>query len=266
MKDENYVVIQGWMRNKLQLKGNDLIVYAIIYSFSQDEESKFEGSLQYLADWCGATKQGIQKNLKNLLDAGLIKKESKKSSKGNLVSYYTTKFHTDETKFHGGIQLSCPNNKETDNKTNKKKDISIINNTNKRAGLVKRKSLYDKMLDEIYLFTKNAKLQNALEAFLKLQLEIYKEQGKTYYSNIFKSRLNKLRDEFDEEDWLKVVKYATEKGWQNFYPIKDYDSKPSRKKRACDEGVTNDKYTEEELKEIRKWQQEQIAKGEQMVF
>lgn len=267
IKNENYVVIQGWMRNELQLKGNDLIVYAIIYNFSQDGESKFDGSLQYLADWCGATKQGIQKNLKKLLEAGLIKKETKKSSRGNLVSYYTTKFHTYTTKFHGGIQLSCPNNIQ-DNKEDNKKDISIINNTNNKKSLVKKskKSLYEKMQDEIYLFTKNIKLQNALRQFLDLQLEIYREQGKTYYSNIFKSKLNKLKSDFDEEDWLKTVQYATEKGWQNFYPIKDYDKTSKRRTRKCDEGLSCEQYTDEEWEENKKWQKEQIAKGEQITF
>ena len=35
IKNENYVVIQGWMVNELNLKGNDLMVYAIIYGFTQ---------------------------------------------------------------------------------------------------------------------------------------------------------------------------------------------------------------------------------------
>ena len=66
IKDRNYITIQAWMRTELGLKGNDLLVYAIIYGFSQVENQRFNGSLQYLADWCGATKSGIQKNLKNL--------------------------------------------------------------------------------------------------------------------------------------------------------------------------------------------------------
>ena len=48
---ENYITIQGWMRTELELKGNDLMVYAIIYGFSQSESNRFTGSLQYLADW-----------------------------------------------------------------------------------------------------------------------------------------------------------------------------------------------------------------------
>ena len=36
MKDENYIVLQGWMINKLNLKGNELTVYALIYGYSQN--------------------------------------------------------------------------------------------------------------------------------------------------------------------------------------------------------------------------------------
>ena len=61
IKDENYIAVQGWMRNQLKLKGNELLVYAIIYGFSQTTNQVFNGSLQYLADWCGATKQGVIK-------------------------------------------------------------------------------------------------------------------------------------------------------------------------------------------------------------
>ena len=75
---DNYIVIQGWMISDLKLKGNDLLVYAIIYGFTQDGVHKFTASLQYLADWCNSTKQGIQKNLSNLVEQGLLLKEDYK--------------------------------------------------------------------------------------------------------------------------------------------------------------------------------------------
>lgn len=72
--DTSYFCIQGWMLTKLNLKGNELFVYAIIHGFSQDGESNFHGGLQYLADWCNSTKRGIQKNLDSLVTKGYIKK------------------------------------------------------------------------------------------------------------------------------------------------------------------------------------------------
>ena len=74
VKSENYIVVQGWMISELNLKANDLLVYAIIYGFSQTEGQYFNGSLQYLAEWTNSTRQGIIKNLKNLLEMGLIEK------------------------------------------------------------------------------------------------------------------------------------------------------------------------------------------------
>ncbi len=85
IKDNNYISIQGWMKNKLNLKGNDRLVYAIIYGFTQDEKTWFEGSRQYLADWCDCSRQGIDKNLKNLLDKNLIIKQE--GDKGEVCKY-----------------------------------------------------------------------------------------------------------------------------------------------------------------------------------
>lgn len=119
----NYMTIQGWMRTELKLTGNDLLVYAIIYGVSQDNGSRFTGSLQYLADWCGCSKQGIQKNLKNLLERGLIKKEELTVSGIKFVTYYTTELHT--------IQLSCTNNISNNNISNN------LNNTNNQLNLFK---------------------------------------------------------------------------------------------------------------------------------
>lgn len=94
IKDENFICVQGWMRTDLDLKGNDLLVYAIIYGFSQTDEQVFRGSLQYLADWCGATKQGILKNLNNLVSMGLIERFEHYENRVKLVDYRTTKFNT----------------------------------------------------------------------------------------------------------------------------------------------------------------------------
>lgn len=72
VKDGTFFTVQSFMVNQLGLRGNDLTVYAIIYGFSQDGESVFHGSRQYLADWCNSTVRGIQKNLNNLMERHLI--------------------------------------------------------------------------------------------------------------------------------------------------------------------------------------------------
>ena len=68
IREDNYIMIQGWMVTELELKGNELLIFAIIHGFSQDGETRFTGGLQYLADWTNSTKQGVSKNLKSLVN------------------------------------------------------------------------------------------------------------------------------------------------------------------------------------------------------
>lgn len=195
IKSENYITIQGFMRTELGLTGNDLLVYAIIYGSSQDGDSRFSGSLQYLADWCGATKQGIQKNLKNLLDRGLIKKETRLVNGINLVAYYTTELHT--------IQLSCINNTNiSSNNTNKQQELF---NTNNKEVLEVRKK------DRVQWFVDN---YNSICVSLPKCVRLTAKRSKSI-SNILKK--------FTDEEILEVFKKLEEsdfctnrsgKGWK----------------------------------------------------
>jgi len=71
--DDTYIVIQSWMVKKLGLKDKELLVYALVYGFSQDGESWFSGSLQFIAEWlCIDRKHVYSRYLKPLLDKGLL--------------------------------------------------------------------------------------------------------------------------------------------------------------------------------------------------
>lgn len=124
IKNENYITIQGFMVNELHLKGNELLVYAIIFGFCQSKDQRFTGSLQYLAEWTNSTKQGVLKNLKSLLEKGYIVKEEKLLKGVKFCEYYTTEFNGVLNKVEQGIKQSLtegikqslPNN--IDNNTN----------------------------------------------------------------------------------------------------------------------------------------------------
>jgi len=118
--ERSYVALQAWMVNDLGLKGNDLIVYAIIFGFSMDGNNCYQGSLQYLADWTSSTKQGVQKNLKNLIDRGLIEKEENYVNGVKFCKYrscivYNSVAQGMQHSCMGGMQLSCTNNIDKEN-------------------------------------------------------------------------------------------------------------------------------------------------------
>jgi len=99
VKNENYVVIQGFMINDLKLKGNELIIYAIIYGFTQERQQVFNGSMSYLAAWTNSTRFGASKSLANLVAKGLVAKVEN-GAKGVVNQYIAmpTKLHDMSTK------------------------------------------------------------------------------------------------------------------------------------------------------------------------
>ena len=82
-----YIVIQDWMIEKHKLKGIQLIVYAVIYGFSQDGESKFTGSSKYLMKWAGCSRTAVINALKELADKGLIIKDDRLFNNMNFPVY-----------------------------------------------------------------------------------------------------------------------------------------------------------------------------------
>lgn len=223
VKSENFICIQGWMRTELNLKGNDLLVYAIIYGFSQTENQRFTGSLQYLADWCGATKQGILKNLKNLLDRNLIEKVEKYDNGIKFVEYYTTQFNGVLNSVELGIKQSLINN--IDNK--KEDNIELNNKTNFNFGKQqpKKENLYSKCVSMVHDYTTNKELSSSLIDYLRVRLEM---KDKPLYANSWKGLLNKLDREFDASERLKVVRQSIERGYASFFPVNTYNSNSIR--------------------------------------
>ena len=72
ISDNNYIVVSGWMASRLELKGNALIVFALIYGFSQDGESEFEGSINYMCNWLNCSRPTVSKALSELVERNLL--------------------------------------------------------------------------------------------------------------------------------------------------------------------------------------------------
>ena len=175
---EQYIVLQGWMISDLKLKGNELIIYACIYGFSQLDGQAFSGSLQYLADWTNSTKQGVVKCLKSLVEKGFVVKTDKVINGVKFCEYYTTKFNGVCNKvaqgmqqsLTGGMQQSLTNNIDIDNL-----EDNLINN----------KEIYKAVVD--YLNSKAG--------------THYRASSKTTQQHINA----RLAEGFKQEDFLRVV-------------------------------------------------------------
>ena len=112
--DKNYIVIQSFMVSELGLKGNELLIYAIIFGFSQTTGQAFHGSLTYLENWTNSTRPTVISSLKSLVEKGLIEKEEQ-TINGVKYCSYRAKNSTDKAeevvkKFNEGSKEILPNN------------------------------------------------------------------------------------------------------------------------------------------------------------
>lgn len=101
INDENYILIQGWMRSEMGLSGAALMVYATIYGFSQTGNCYYSGSIDYLAEWAGVKRRQVISILKDLTESGYIEK--------NEVGYNRFRYRTDREMVKNARREWCKN-------------------------------------------------------------------------------------------------------------------------------------------------------------
>lgn len=86
-KSIDYITIKAWMFSKdgLNLRNNELILYALVYSFSKDNKSYY-ASLKTAANWLGVSYVTVHNNLKKLTENGLLER-TLLSKNGAAVNY-----------------------------------------------------------------------------------------------------------------------------------------------------------------------------------
>ena len=118
VQSNNYIVVQGWMVSRLQLKGGELLTYAIIYGFSQAEDQGYTGTIQYLSEWTGSSRQSVINWLKALVEKGLIERREYMVNNVKFVDYRSKNLMGVVKNFDGGSQNFLPEpvkNFDTDN-------------------------------------------------------------------------------------------------------------------------------------------------------
>lgn len=251
IKDENYYQIQGFMINRLGLKGISLSVYAIIYGFTQDGETEFKGSLQYLCDFCGGvSKPTIIKALKELVESGyLLRREEIINGvqfnryKVNLPLLKNLYGGSKETlseavkDFKSGSEETLPNNKSY-NKSNT--DID-----NKAAPAPFDDLIFNYLTGED---GKSYRFKNAGEiaSLLRDWLNVRKAKRAAMTKRAIELNLQKL-DRLAQESKMSVADYLKEvicRGWQAFYPINNFASNNNGKTYGANGIAVNNKPSE----------------------
>lgn len=270
MKSTNYIVIQGWMCNELGLKGNELLVFALIYGFSQDGVSNFNGGRKYISETFDITLPTVDKILQSLMTKNFIAKESAHDYV-HTDSYFVTDWVNAGVvkKLYGGskeilrggskeILLNNTNNNNTNIKKSNSKEL--LQEFPFGKSKPKKDNLFTKCVTIIdsYDFSSSSDIRSLLIQYLNYRLQV---KDKPLYVNMWKGMLNKLAEicDNDIELYRKVIQQSIERGYLAFYPVKNFNSRNVRE--SIEQLQPSEAMTEEDYKELERVTEERRKRG-----
>ena len=221
IKKTNYVVITGDMITDLGLKGNELLVYALINGFCQDEESQFYGSLAYLMEFTSLSKQGVINTLNSLVKNGLIEKTQSEVNGVKFNSYRAI----------GGMSNNLTTG-QNDDDTKKEKESSSPHTPyykEKEIEISKEKETISKDIVKKEEGTPTNRMNIPLPFECKELRSLWKElmtypEWKKKSAHAIELRVKTLTrlSRGDVDYCLAIVRQTLQKGWIDFYDVKDY--------------------------------------------
>ena len=180
MSSNQYVVVQGWMCNELNLTGNELLIFSLIYGFSQDGMSKFTGGRNYIAKTFNISLPTVDKVLKNLVKKKLVQKYRQVTNNVtfnhysvNLVVVKDFYGGSKETlpevvkDFYGGSKETLPNN-INNNISNNKEYIYTSN-----VAPVQSQTILDMFNEICKSYPRATKLSESRRKAIKARLKMY---------------------------------------------------------------------------------------------
>jgi hypothetical protein len=224
INNENYITIQGWMVNELGLKGNSLIIYATIYGFSQTNGCEFTGSANYLAEWCGCSRQTVMTTLNKLVANDLIIKREEfrnnvkfcsysvnftgcqKSLQGDVKNLYRGM----SKNLTGGCQKSLHNNIDKNNRNKNIEDNIDKKNSKKKSKIDTKIESIEKKCLEYDLEDESIEL---LSRFFRNLLENHKMVTDDKVNAIL-TKLAKV----NTKTQINAIKLSLDNGYMNIDP------------------------------------------------
>ena len=116
--ENSYYIVYDFMVEELKLNGTALMVYALIYSFT-NAGSECYGSMQYIAERVGASRVTVYRALKELVEKNyVIKRRSEGTNNISYVAQYEAVYkneNTDASECNSECFKTEHNNKEIKN-------------------------------------------------------------------------------------------------------------------------------------------------------
>ena len=223
MENTDFLNIQGWMINELNLKGNELIIYALIYGFTKDGVSEFRGSRQYMADWTNSSVRSVQNVVNSLVNKGMIEKNNHINKYGSLE---TSGYKAINVPKLSSEKSSSPLEKKVHEGSEKSSHNNIDNNISNNIVYIKEKNIKKESVNSVIAeYTESKELQDALHDFVDMRTKV----RKPLTVRAMKLSLNEL-DKLAVDDVTKIaiVNQSIVHSWLTFYKLQNNNNGSQR--------------------------------------
>lgn len=88
---KNFVVLEKWMAEDLDVNITELVVFAVIYSFNRNEKGTYYASTKLLREYTNRSERCIKYALKSLIEKNYIKKTNVQNKYGSHNQYEVSK-------------------------------------------------------------------------------------------------------------------------------------------------------------------------------
>nr|UWD63549.1 MAG: Replication initiator protein A (RepA) N-terminus [Bacteriophage sp.] len=257
VKDNNFIAIQGWMRTRLNLKGNELLIYALVYGFSQDGNSRFTGSRKYIAEWCGCSLDTVDRSLSSLVGKGLLAKYPHTDQNGSRVVDYAA-ILTAIAATPAAAQATAPartpaqdtwadttdaNTEQSQTSAYEPQPLLAEPGPKPQPKKTRKAKSFDAIIDN---YTNDPQTKDLLGAWLQNR----KAKRAAMTDRAIQGCIGKL-DKCAQESHMSINDYLDEvvcRGWSAFFPIENYRNNGYQQKPRQQSTQPHWDLTEEELR------------------
>ena len=245
MRKDGYVVVQPWMISDYGLSGNKLLIYALIWGFSQDEQSCFYGSTSYIMEYFKLSKNTVLNLLETLEKEGLLHKWQERVN-GVVTNRYSAlrpepaSVCADQSKNCTGAEIApvqklgpdrCNNCTQTSAETAPKKEKEKASNNKPRAEAREEPDSMDSPADVFLDYANgNTALLESLREFDQHRRTLAAKDKKKLWTALAAKKICKSLSRLAREAGVQnitgymiaMLDQSIENGWTGVFAVKDF--------------------------------------------
>ena len=227
--EKGYITIPEWMLH-IGLTGNELLVFAVIYGFSQDGESEYRGGYNWISGFLGLSRNTARNTIASLVNKGFIIKRAENINGVSFNRYSVCseigrgcqelaggmpKIGTNNTK--GNIKNSITSLSHSEDKSSSF-DNSVIEERRPKDGWI------DLILEKFPAVATDFRAIDAIGGWIESRKKTNKKPPTNRAIELAVKRAVNFSEETPQHSVADYFDNATLNGWQGIFQFKEEDT------------------------------------------